>query len=53
MTSWSFGKHRRNSKSIFVSYYLFDSVFNLFPIRPRYIKEFIKKIVNYYSVSFS
>ena len=44
MTYWNFGKSPGNSKLI-VMYYLLDSVYKIFPVRPPYIKEFVKKLI--------
>ena len=45
MTSWNFGKSPGNSELILMLYYLLDSVYKIFPVRPPYIKEFVKKII--------
>ena len=45
MTYWNFGKSPGNSKLILMLYYLLDSVYKIFPVRPPYIKEFVKKII--------
>ena len=45
MTSWNFGKSPGNSKLILILYYLLDSAYKIFPVRPPYIKEFVKKMI--------